>query len=61
MCASCSSVGFFLVSILGGAGIATSSFMSNYQLPLRLIAIGLLLWAFYSTHRRIASSCTISR
>jgi hypothetical protein len=61
MCASCSSVGFFLVSMLGSAGIAASSFMSNYQLPLRLVAIGLLLWALYSTHRRITASCRITQ
>ena len=32
-CASCSSLGFLLVSTLGGAGINLSTFLSNYQTP----------------------------
>jgi hypothetical protein len=36
-CASCSSLGFLLVSALGGAGITISTFLSNYQTPLRII------------------------
>ncbi len=59
MCASCSSIGFFLVTTFGGAGVAASSFMTNYQLPLRLVAIGLLLWAYYSVHHKITASCTV--
>ncbi|MGI0012469.1 MAG: hypothetical protein ACREBU_03355 [Nitrososphaera sp.] len=61
MCASCSSVGFFLVTTFGGAGVVASSFMSNYQVPLRLVAVGLLVWAYYSAHRRVTASCTVSR
>ena len=33
-CASCSSLGFLLVSILGGAGVTASTILSNYQMPL---------------------------
>lgn len=60
MCASCSSVGFFLVTMFGSAGVAASSFISNYQWPLRVIAIGLLIWAYYSAHRRITASCLLN-
>jgi hypothetical protein len=38
-CASCSSLGFLLVSTFGGAGIAASTFLSNYQTPLRVLSI----------------------
>jgi uncharacterized integral membrane protein len=61
MCASCSSVGFFVATMFGSAGIAASSFMSNYQFPLRLVAVGLLIWAYYSAQRRITASCMINR
>ena len=60
MCASCSSVGFYLAGTLGGAGIAASAFLSNYQIPLRLIAISLLVIAYYSAHRRILTICKTS-
>jgi len=59
MCASCSSIGFFLATSFGAAGVAASSFLTNYQLPLRLVAIGLLIWAFYSADRKITASCAL--
>jgi len=59
MCASCSSVGFYLATTFGTAGVAASTLLSNYQLPLRLLAIGLLIWAYYSAHRRITRSCSL--
>jgi hypothetical protein len=58
-CASCTSLGFFLASTLGGAGITLSTFLSNYQTPLRIVSIALLLWAFYSISIRLAGSCRI--
>lgn len=58
MCAGCSSVGFYFATTFGAAGVAASSFMSNYQLPLRLLSIGLLVWAYYSAHQRITKSCS---
>jgi hypothetical protein len=56
-CASCSSLGFLLVSTLGGAGITLSTFLSNYQTPLRIVSIALLLWAYYSISIRLTKSC----
>jgi hypothetical protein len=58
-CASCSSLGFLLVSTLGGAGITISAFLSNYQTPLRIISIALLLWAYYSISIRLTRGCRI--
>jgi hypothetical protein len=58
-CASCSSLGILLVSILGGAGVTLSTFLSNYQTPLRIISIALLLWVYYSTSSRLTRSCNI--
>ena len=59
-CASCSSLGFLLVSTLGAAGVTASSFLSNYQIPLRLLSIGLLAWAYYSVSRQLMNSCAIN-
>lgn len=59
MCAGCSSFGFYLATLFGTAGVAASTFMSNYQIPLRLAAIGLLAWAYYSAHRQVAG-CRIT-
>lgn len=37
-CASCSSLGFLLISAFGGLGITASIFLTNYQIPLRVIS-----------------------
>ena len=59
-CASCSSFGFFLISTFGSAGILASTIMSNYQIPFRLIALGLLVWALYSVSNRLTKSCIVA-
>lgn len=60
-CVGCSSSGFFLVSAFGGLGVATSSIMSQYQLPLRIVSVALLLWALYSVNKRLEQSCSIKQ
>jgi hypothetical protein len=46
-CASCSSLGFLLISTFGGLGVTASTFLTNYQMPLRVISILLLIWALF--------------
>jgi hypothetical protein len=58
-CTSCSSLGFLLVSVLGGAGVTASTILSNYQMPLRMVSITLLIWAFYSTSNKLTKNCSI--
>src|SRR5919198_4471275 len=58
-CASCSSLGFFLISTFVSVGLLASTILSNYQIPLRLISIGLLFWATYSASKRLAASCVL--
>jgi len=60
-CASCSSLGFLLVSIFGATGVAASSFLSNYQTPLRAISVILLIWALSSISYKLTKSCTINQ
>lgn len=56
-CASCSSIGFLLISTFGGFGIFATDFLTNYQTPLRLVSIAILLWALYSIHNKITRPC----
>jgi hypothetical protein len=56
-CASCSSIGFLVISIFGGFGIFATDFLTNYQNPLRLVSIAVLLWALYSVHNKITKPC----
>ena len=59
VCASCSSLGFYLASTFGVAGVAASSFLSTYQTPLRIIAIAILVVALFAARRRIAKTCRV--
>ena len=58
-CASCSSIGFLVISAFGGFGIIATDFLTNYQIPLRIISITILLWALYSVHNEITKPCTV--
>jgi hypothetical protein len=59
-CASCSSsIGFLLVSSFGGVGATALAFLSNYQIPLRILSILLLIWALYSISDKLKKGCTI--
>ncbi|HYV52224.1 MAG TPA: hypothetical protein VE971_02925 [Candidatus Eisenbacteria bacterium] len=58
-CASCSSIGFLIISTLGGFGIFATDFLTNYQIPLRIVSITILLWALYSVHNKITKPCTV--
>ena len=60
MCASCSSVGFYAASTFGVAGVAASSFLSNYQTPIRIAAIAILVIACFIAQRRIGKACRIT-
>jgi hypothetical protein len=59
VCASCSSIGLFLASTFGTAGATASAFLTNYDIPLRLVAIGVLVYACYSVSRKLTFSCTL--
>jgi hypothetical protein len=59
-CASCSSLGFLLISTFGGLGVTASTFLTNYQMPLRVISILLLIWAYYSRSKRLTRSCILN-
>ncbi len=60
VCASCSSIGLLLVSTLGGIGITALTFLSNYQTPLRLLSIAILIWAYYSISNKLTKNCIIN-
>ena len=58
-CVSCSSFGFLLASTFGASGVILSNFLSNYQIPLRLLSLAVLLCAIFFAQKRIRDSCSI--
>jgi hypothetical protein len=58
-CASCSSIGFLVISTFGGFGVVATDFLTNYQTPLRIASICVLIWALHSVLNRITKSCIL--
>src|SRR5919202_842042 len=58
-CASCSSISFLVISTFGGFGVVATDLFTNYQTPLRIASICILIWALYSVHNRITNSCIL--
>jgi hypothetical protein len=56
-CASCSSIGFLVISMFGGFGIITIDLLTNYQTPLRMVSIVILIWAWYHVQNKIIKPC----
>ena len=52
---SCSSVGFAFVSTFGTVGGIATSFLTNYEIPLRLVALAILGYTYYATTKVISS------
>jgi hypothetical protein len=49
-----------LASTFGASGVILSNFLSNYQIPLRLLSLAILLCAIYFAQRRISASCSVN-
>ena len=56
---SCGSFGFSLVSIFGTIGGAATSFLTNYEMPLRLASIAILGYMYYVSVKDITAKCKI--
>lgn len=56
---SCGPVGFSIVSTFGTIGGTATAFLTNYETPLRIISIGILVFALYNTNKSLTASCKI--
>lgn len=59
-CASCSSIGFLIISTFGSFGIITTGFFTNYQIPLRLLSIVAILVSMLILVNRITTNCKMN-
>ena len=58
-CASCSSIGFVIISTFGSAGVIATAFLTNYQIPLRLVATSILILTLYTVCSRVTNTCSL--
>jgi hypothetical protein len=58
---SCGSIGFAIISALGAVGGTATAFLTNYEVPLRLVSIAILLYTYYVTVKGITAQCKIDK
>ena len=57
---SCGPIGFAVISTFGTVGATASSFLTNFEIPIRVTAIGLLLFTYYTTIRSLKVECRLN-
>ena len=56
---SCGPIGFAAVSTFGIIGGTATSFLTNYETPLRFISIAILCYTYYASVKSITSQCKV--
>ena len=60
-CTSCTQIEFTIISMLGATGASALSFMSHYEIPLRIISIAMLILSYFLITKSIAAKCKIEQ
>lgn len=56
---SCGPLGFTVISTFGSVGAAATSFLTAYELPLRVAAVAVLVLTYATTERSLKRECSI--
>ncbi len=56
---SCGPIGFAVISTFGTIGATASAFLTNFEIPIRIGAIGLLALTYYTTVRSLKIECKL--
>ena len=54
---SCGPIGFSIISTFGTVAGTATAFLTNYEIPLRLVSLGLLCLVYYTTTKSISIEC----
>ncbi len=54
---SCGPIGFAVISTFGAVGATTSAFLTNYEMPIRITAIGILCFTYWTTIKSLKTEC----
>ena len=57
---SCGPIGFAVISTFGSVGATTTAFLTNYELPIRIIAIAILVITYFTTIKSLKTECNVS-
>ncbi|QUC63861.1 hypothetical protein NsoK4_05165 [Nitrosopumilus sp. K4] len=57
---SCGPIGFAIISTFGTIGATASAFLTNFEIPIRIAAIILLLITYFTTLRSLKIECKVN-
>jgi len=57
---SCGPIGFAVISTFGSVGAAATAFLTNYEIPLRIIAIAILVVTYFTTVKSLKVECNLN-
>ena len=57
---SCGPVGFAVISTFGSVGAAATAFLTNYEIPLRIIAVAILAVTYFTTAKSLKVECKLN-
>ncbi|QLH06207.1 hypothetical protein [Nitrosopumilus ureiphilus] len=60
VCTSCGQIGFTIISTFGIAGATSLSFLTAYEIPIRLIAIAILSGTYFAMIKGITKGCKVN-
>jgi len=56
---SCGPIGFAVISTFGSVGATATAFLTNYEIPIRIIAILILMITYFTTIKSLKTECKI--
>jgi len=56
---SCGPIGFAVISTFGSVGATATAFLTNYEIPIRIIAIIILVITYFTTIKSLKTECKV--
>ncbi len=56
---SCGPIGFAIISTFGSVGATSMAFLTNYEIPIRIISIALLVIIYFTTVKSLKVECKL--
>ncbi len=57
---SCGPIGFAVISTFGSVGATATAFLTNYEIPLRIIAVAILVVTYFTTVKSLKVECKLN-
>ncbi|MHA7647553.1 hypothetical protein [Nitrosopumilus sp. S4] len=57
---SCGPIGFAVISTFGSVGATATAFLTNYEIPIRIVAIGILAITYFTTIKSLKIECKLN-